>query len=489
MTAALMLQGTGSDVGKSLLTAGLCRVCAARGLKVAPFKPQNMSNNAAVVSDGAGGEGEIGRAQWLQAFAARREPTVHVNPVLLKPQSDKTSQVVVHGKLLDTASARAYQAHKRTLMPAVLESFGRVSADADLVIIEGAGSPAEINLRAHDIANMGFARAGGVPVVLIGDIDLGGVIASLVGTQAVLDPADAELVAGFIINRFRGDPALFEGGLATITEKTGWPSFGVVPWLAEAVRLPAEDAVVLERKTAGGDGRRLVVAAPMLSRIANFDDLDPLKAEPDVEVVFVPPGEPIPRSDLIVLLGTKSTLADLAFLREQGWDIDILAHVRRGGRVLGLCGGFQMLGRRVRDTEGREGPAGEADGLGLLDMETVIEAEKEVRTASGKSAEGDAPVQGYEIHMGQSRGPALDRPMLVLQGRPQGAISADRRAMGCYLHGLFTGDAYRAAFLGELGARAQEQSYLGLVDGALDRIASQLEDCLRVDDLLAVAGL
>ena len=489
MTAALMLQGTGSDVGKSLLTAGLCRVCAERGLAVAPFKPQNMSNNAAVVSDGAGGEGEIGRAQWLQAFAARREPTVHMNPVLLKPQSDKTSQVIVQGALLDAASARDYQARKKSLLPFVLESFEWVCEGVDLVIIEGAGSPAEVNLRAHDIANMGFARACGIPVVLIGDIDRGGVIAGLVGTKAVLDPADAALVAGFIVNRFRGDLTLFDGGLATITEKTGWRSFGVVPWLVEAARLPAEDAVVLERKTAGADKRKLVVAAPMLPRIANFDDLDPLKSEPELEVVFVPPGEAIPRSDLIVLLGTKSTLADLAFLREQGWDIDILAHVRRGGRVLGLCGGFQMLGRRVRDSQGLEGPAGESDGLGLLDIETVIEPAKQVRTVTGVAAHGNTAVQGYEIHMGQSHGPGLDQPMLLLEGQPHGAISADGRVMGCYLHGLFTSDAYRAAFLSELGVRAREGSYWGLVDAALDRIASQLEDCLDVDGLLAAAGL
>lgn len=489
MTAALMLQGTGSDVGKSFLTAGLCRALVRRGLRVAPFKPQNMSNNAAVVSDEAGGEGEIGRAQWLQAVAARLTPSVHMNPVLLKPQSDKTSQIVVQGKLFDAANARAYQARKETLMPFVLESFERVSKSVDIVLIEGAGSPAEVNLRAHDIANMGFARAAGIPVVLVADIDRGGVIASLVGTKAVLEPDDAKLIKGFIINRFRGDISLFDDGLDVIAQQTGWTSLGVVPWLAEAARLPAEDAVVLERETEESKSHRTVISVPMLSRIANFDDLDPLKMEPGVKVNFIPPGQAIPRSDLVVLLGTKSTLGDLAFLREQGWDIDILAHVRQGGRVLGLCGGFQMLGTRISDPDGLESQSGSAQGLGLLDVETTIAPEKQLRTVSGICAKSETSVSGYEIHMGQTHGAGLSRPVFRLAGEDHGAVSDDGRIMGCYLHGLFTSDSFRAAFLKDLGVASQFGDYQASLDEALDAVAAKLEDCLDIDALLDVSGL
>ena len=488
MPKALMLQGTGSDVGKSFLTAGLCRALTRRGLQVAPFKPQNMSNNAAVVS-AACGEGEIGRAQWLQALAARRTPNVDMNPVLLKPQSDRASQIIVQGRVFETTSARAYQDRKETLLPFVLESFERLSRQADLILVEGAGSPAEVNLRAGDIANMGFARATGTPVILVGDIDRGGVIAALVGTRAVLDPKDADLIKGFIINRFRGDISLFDDALALITNKTGWRSFGVVPWLEQARELPAEDAVVLEREREVSRTRELVISAPVLSRVANFDDLDPLQAEPAVEVRFVPPGRPIPRSDLIVLLGTKSTLAELAFLRTQGWDIDIKAHVRQGGRVLGLCGGLQMLGSRVRDPQGLEGPAGAAEALGLLEIETVIAPQKQVRTVTGYWAKNRTPVAGYEIHMGQTEGPDLSRPMLRLAHEDHGAVSANGRIMGCYLHGLFSSDAFRAAFLEDLGIPSQERDYWKGVDESLDIVASRLEGCVDIDGLLAVAGL
>ncbi|MBK5910712.1 cobyric acid synthase CobQ [Rhodothalassium salexigens] len=503
-TPSLMIQGTGSDVGKSFLVAGLARALANRGLKVAPFKPQNMSNNAAVVAtgedgDGQAGEGEIGRAQWVQALAARVAPTVHMNPVLLKPQSDRTAQVIVQGRRHDTLDALPYQQRKGALLGHVLDSFERLKASADIVLVEGAGSPAEVNLRAGDIANMGFARAAGVPVILAGDIDRGGVIAALVGTHAVVDPADAAMIRGFLINRFRGDVSLFDDGLTFIERRTGWPGFGVLPHLDAARRLPAEDAVVLERPQAGGAGRRLTVAAPMLSRIANFDDLDPLKADPGVDVVFVPPGEAIPPADLIVLLGTKATVADLDFLRAQGWDVDIAAHVRQGGRVLGICGGFQMLGRRVADAEGQEGAAGERPGLGLLDIDTEMAADKTVRTVRGhwtppagapdRPADAPLAVDGYEIHMGQTRGPGLDRPLLTLDGRAHGAVSADGRVMGCYLHGLFTADGFRQRFLETLGlpAGAAAGSYTQALDAALDSIAEAFERHLDVDGLLAVA--
>ena len=481
---AVMLQGTGSDVGKSLLVAGLCRALVRRGLAVRPFKPQNMSNNAAVTADG----GEIGRAQALQALACGVAPTVHMNPVLLKPQSEVGSQVVVRGQVVGTARAGDYQSRKGQLLPTVLDSFARLTAEADLVVVEGAGSPAEVNLRAGDIANMGFATAAEVPVVLIGDIDRGGVIASLVGTHALLPPDERARVKGFLINKFRGDARLFDGGLSIIAERTGWRSFGVVPWLGEAALLPAEDAVALDTWKAKAGGR-LKVAVPMLSRIANFDDFDPLAQEPDVALTMVPRGRPLPGdADLIILPGTKATIADLAVLRAQGWDVDLLAHWRRGGRVLGICGGYQMLGRRIADPEGIEGPPGEAAGLGLLDVETVLKGPKVLEEARGIEHGTGAAVAGYEMHMGRTDGPDRARPMLTLaDGQTDGAVSPDGRAFGCYLHGLFTADGFRAAFLAGLGAAPSGASYRDGVETALDTIADRLETHLDVDGLLAVA--
>lgn len=471
-----MLQGTGSDVGKSVLVAGLCRLFANRGLQVRPFKPQNMSNNAAVTADG----GEIGRAQALQALACRVAACVHMNPVLLKPQSDTGAQIVVQGRVQGTWRAGDYAARKPDLLARVLESFARLRADADLVIVEGAGSPAETNLRAGDIANMGFARAANVPVLLVGDIDRGGVIASLVGTHAVLDPLDRAQVRGFLINKFRGDIGLFDAGLDAITRHTGWPGFGVVPWLADAARLPAEDAVVLERTAKPSDGA-VTVVCPMLPRIANFDDLDPLRQQPGVRLVFAPPGRPLPPADWIVLPGTKATLADLAFMRAQGWDIDILAHARRGGFVLGLCGGYQMLGRRIADPDGIEGPPGEAAGLGLLDVETVLAPHKMLRRTSGMI--GNAPFQGYEIHCGRTTGPDCTAPLLQLAGGgTDGAVR--ERVMGCYVHGLFDSAAVRSDWLRLPGAQQDQQE---VVDAALDAIAGALETHLDISRLEQIA--
>jgi adenosylcobyric acid synthase len=483
--AALMLQGCGSDVGKSVLTAGLCRLFANAGLTVRPFKPQNMSNNAAVTADG----GEIGRAQALQAAACRTPPTVDMNPVLLKPQSDVGAQVVVRGRMAGDLGAAAYQGRKGELLPLVLESYRRLAAECDLVLVEGAGSPAEINLRAGDIANMGFARAAQVPVVLVGDIDRGHVIAALAGARAVLDPQDRAAIRGFVVNKFRGDPALFEDGRRAIARLTGWRDLGLVPWLPAAARLPAEDAVALDRP-AEAAGRRLKVAVPMLSRIANFDDFDPLRAEPEVALSFVPPGRPLPGdADLVVLPGTKATLADLAFLRAQGWDVDLAAHVRRGGRVLGVCGGFQMLGRRVRDPLGIEGPAGEAAGLGLLDCETVLTGEKLLRPVAGRDA-GGAAFTGYEMHVGVTTGPALARPFLTLDGEgPHGAVSADGRILGGYVHGLFSAGAFRRAFLARLGARSDGLDHDARVDAALDEIAAALAAVLDLAAIRRIAGL
>jgi adenosylcobyric acid synthase len=488
MARAIMLQGTGSDVGKTVLVAGLCRAARKRGLGVRPFKPQNMSNNAAVAElDGLARGGEIGRGQWLQALACGVAPTVHMNPILLKPQTDIGSQVIVQGRMAGEARARDYQALKPKLMEAVLDSWGRVGEGADLVIVEGAGSPAETNLRANDIANMGFATRAGVPVVLVGDIDRGGVIASVVGTHRVLSDADRAMVAGYVINKFRGDASLFDAGIAAIGDFTGWRSFGVVPWLKAAGRLPAEDSVVLER-LASGEARGLKVAVPMLSRIANFDDLDPLKAEPSVEVVFVPPGKKLPQdAGLVVVPGSKSTIGDLLHLRQNGWDGDLERHVRRGGHVVGICGGFQMLGKIVRDPDGIDGGVAEAEGLGLLDVETVMAPEKTVRKVTARSAVFDLPLEGYEIHLGHTTGPDCARPSAIIDNVPDGAVSPDGKVLGTYLHGFFGADAFRARFLESLGVRSAMADYRGQVETALDEIAAELERHLDCDAIFALA--
>lgn len=477
---AIMIQGAGSNVGKSLIVAGLIRAMRRRGLSVAPFKPQNMSNNAAVTVDG----GEIGRAQALQALAARLEPHTDMNPVLLKPETETGAQVVVQGRRIATVKARDYAALKPSLMAPVLESFGRLRAAHDLVVVEGAGSPAEVNLRAGDIANMGFARAADVPVILAGDIDRGGVIAQIIGTQAVLDPEDAAMIAGFLINKFRGDPRLFDDGYRLIEARTGWPGLGVLPWFPDAGRLPAEDALDL----GGGSGQgALHVACLGLSRIANFDDLDPLKLEPAVRLTMVRAGQPVPGdAALVIIPGSKSTRGDLAFLRAQGWDIDLMAHVRRGGHVLGICGGYQMLGQAVRDPEGLEGPAGETPGLGLLDIITEMVPDKRLTRVSAIHAASGAPMQGYEIHIGRSDGPDRARPFAHVDGAPEGAVSADGRIMGSYLHGMFADDGFRAAFLAQFGARGAVR-YGAVVEQTLDRLADHIEAHLDVARVIALA--
>ncbi|MER9225181.1 cobyric acid synthase [Mesorhizobium sp. M0323] len=488
MAKAIMLQGTGSDVGKTVLVAGLCRAAKKRGLKVRPFKPQNMSNNAAVADiPGDSGGGEIGRAQWLQAIACGAAPTVHMNPVLLKPQTDVGAQVVVQGKVFGEARARDYQALKGRLMDAVLDSWAKVGEGADLVIVEGAGSPAEINLRSRDIANMGFATRAGVPVILVGDIDRGGVIASVAGTHLILPEEDRRMIVGYLINKFRGDVSLFEDGIEAIEKFTGWRCFGVVPWLKAAARLPSEDSVVLER-LASGEKRALKIAVPVLSRIANFDDLDPLKAEPQVEVVFVPPGERLPEdAGLVVIPGSKSTIGDLLKFRENGWDRDLAAHRKRGGHIVGICGGFQMLGHIVRDPDGIEGSVTETQGLGLLDVETVMEPEKTVRNVSARSVQFDLPLEGYEIHLGRTTGPDTLRPSAVINGIDDGAISADGKVLGTYMHGLFSADAFRAKFLESLGVKGGGIDYRAEVERALDEIAAELETHLDCDTIFGLA--
>jgi adenosylcobyric acid synthase len=457
------------------------RAAARRGLRVLPFKPQNMSNNAAVTVDG----GEIGRAQALQALAAGAEPHTDMNPVLLKPETDVGAQVIVQGKRVATLRARDYAALKPSLMPAVIESFERLEARSDLVLVEGAGSPAEVNLRNNDIANMGFARRAGVPVILVGDIERGGVIAQMVGIKTVIDPDDAAVIAGFIINKFRGDPSLFDDGYRTIADRTGWRGFGVLPFFDRARELPAEDALGLGEARKPG---RTKIAFLALSRIANFDDLDPLKLEPDVDLVMVRPGEAIPGdAALVILPGSKSTRGDLDFLRKQGWDIDLAAHVRRGSQVLGLCGGYQMLGKTVADPDGIEGPAGETPGLGLLDVATVMTPEKSLTRVSAVHAETKQAIEAYEIHIGRTGGNDRARPFARVGGAAEGAISADGRVHGSYLHGLFTSDEFRRAFLARLGVSASDESYSAKVESALDALAEHIEKHLDVDGILALA--
>jgi adenosylcobyric acid synthase len=481
---ALMFQGTGSDVGKSLIVTGLARALTSRGLRVRPFKPQNMSNNAAVTVEG----GEIGRAQALQARAACTPPSVHMNPVLLKPQSEIGAQIVVQGRVFGSAKAAAYQHMKADLLPLILDSFARLRREADIVLVEGAGSASEVNLRENDIANMGFARAADVPVVLIGDIDRGGVIASLVGTKAVIGPEDAALICGFIVNKFRGDPALFTTGMERIAQMTGWQALGLLPFFPDARLLPAEDALALEQSPPTKPHARVRIAVPILPHVANFDDLDPLDAEPAVEVVRVRPGSSIPGdADLIVLPGSKATIADLAALRDAGFDIDIAAHRRRGGLVLGLCGGYQMLGRTIADPDGIEGPPGKVDSLAMLDVTTTLSADKRLEPARGTTNDG-APFAGYEMHMGVTEGPDCTRPLARLaDGTAEGAISPDGRVMGTYIHGLFADDQQRTAWLARLGAGPARIAYDDLVEQTLDALAAHLASHIDLDRLLKLS--
>lgn len=476
-----MIQGTGSNVGKSMLVAGLCRAAVRRGLTVAPFKPQNMSNNAAVTAEG----GEIGRAQALQAMACGLAPHTDMNPVLLKPETDVGSQVVVQGKRIATIKAREYAKLKPQLMTSVLDSFNRLKSQYDLVLVEGAGSPAEVNLRAGDIANMGFARAAGVPVILVGDIDRGGVIAQIVGTQVVIDPADAKTISGFIINRFRGDPTLFDEGYKLIQDRTGWRGFGVVPWFGAAWKLPAEDALDISTpKRAKG----LHVVCLKLSRISNFDDLDPLAQEPGVRLTMLQAGQPLPAdTDVVILPGSKSTRGDLEFMRAQKWHEDVRAHYRRGGHVLGICGGYQMLGHWVSDLDGIEGHAGTAPGLGLLDIKTVMTDDKRLTETRAIHVPSNQEIVGYEMHKGRSDGPDRARPFARIDGQNEGAISADGRVAGSYLHGMFRSDEFRRAWLAGFDVTAAQTTYTDTVTTTLDDLADWLETHLDVEKVLASA--
>lgn len=488
-----MVQGVGSDVGKSLLVAGLCRVFSRKGYRVLPFKPQNMSNNAAVadLDDEATGGGEIGRAQALQARACGVRPSVHMNPVLLKPQTDMGSQIILQGQVFGQAKARDYYDLKPQLMPKVLESFERLKQRADLVLIEGAGSPAEINLRAGDIANMGFAEAADVPVALVADIDRGGVIATLHGTVDLLEPSERARLTGYFVNKFRGDKTLFDSAVDILTQKTGLENFGVIPWFSGASKLPAEDAVALDKQNNGNESvvSSIRIAVPRLGRIANFDDLDPLRSEPDVVVEMIQPGDPLPGdADLVLLPGSKTTIPDLKALREQGWDIDLAAHVRRGGHVLGLCAGYQMLGRVLSDPDGIEGPPGETAGLGLLSVDTVIGAAKALREREAQELTTGETVTGYEMHMGRTNGFGTESPMIRFSdtGDTDGAVSADGRVMGSYMHGIFSDDRFRRAYLARFRAdRESGPAYELQVEETLDSLADHLEAHADTEAILA----
>jgi adenosylcobyric acid synthase len=482
-TRAIMLMGTGSDVGKSLIVAGLARAFTRRGLRVRPFKPQNMSNNAAVTIDG----GEIGRAQALQARAACTGPSIHMNPILLKPETATGAQVIVQGRRHATMTARAYFRNRTQFMPAILESFRTVAAGADLVIVEGAGSPGEINLRHGDLANMGFAAAANVPALLVGDIHRGGVIASITGTFEILPPTDRARLKGFLINKFHGDPELFSEGKSFLEMRTGTPCLGIVPFFAAAANLPAEDAVALEQSLANHSGSTKI-SVLRLPRIANFDDIDPLRLEPGVTVTMIQPGEPIPGDTrLVIIPGSKSTIPDLAALRREGWDIDIKAHVRRGGMVLGLCGGYQMLGRMIHDPLGLEGPPASVEGLGLLDVETTLSPDKTLARVSGSHVATSTAIEGYEIHLGETDGPGRSRPFAMIGGKPDGTIDASGRIMGTYLHGCFAGDGFRRAFLQMLGATVSDLNFDDLIERTLDDLAAHLETHLDLDRILSLA--
>lgn len=481
--ATLMIQGTTSDAGKSALVTGLGRWLHRRGVRVAPFKPQNMALNSAVTADG----GEIGRAQAVQARACGIEPHTDFNPILLKPTTDVGAQVIVHGRAVTNLDAAGYHAYKATARAAVLDSYRRLGARYDAIVVEGAGSPAEINLRDGDIANMGFAEAVDCPVILVADIDRGGVFAHLVGTLALLSASEQARVKGFVINRFRGDIALLEPGLDWLTAHTGKPVLGVLPYL-HGLDLPAEDA--LPPHAAPKAGARLTVIVPALPRISNHTDLDPLRAHPAVDLRFVGPGQALPAADLVILPGSKAVAADLAFLREQGWESALRRHLRYGGKLIGICGGMQMLGRMIHDPHGIEGAPGSCPGLGLLDLETTLQADKRLRQTQGRLTLAEAPARGYEIHAGVSSGPALARPALHLDHGPDGALSEDGQILATYLHGLFDAPAAQAALLAWAGlGAATAVDADAQAEAAIDRLADAVDNHLDTDALLTLLNL
>ena len=482
--STLMVQGTTSDAGKSTLVTALCRWVTRQGVGVVPFKPQNMALNSAVTPEG----GEIGRAQAVQAQAAGLAPHTDMNPVLLKPNSDTGSQVIIHGRAVTSMNAVAYHDYKAIAMQAVLASHQRLSAAYPVVMVEGAGSPAEINLRAGDIANMGFAEAVDCPVILIADINRGGVFAHLVGTLELLSESEQARVKGFVINRFRGDIALLQPGLDWLEQRTGKPVIGVLPYVMD-LHLEAEDGI--DQRQIEKHAHVLKVVVPVLPRISNHTDFDPLRLHPQVDLQFVGPGQPIPPADLIILPGSKSVCSDLAYLRANGWDTAISRHLRYGGKVLGICGGLQMLGEHVHDPLGLEGPSGSSAGLGLLAFSTRLEAEKQLRNVRGRLTLENAEVSGYEIHAGVTTGPALELPAVQLEdGRCDGALSADGQILGTYLHGMFESPPACSALLRWAGLHTvQTVDYHALRERDIERLADLVENHLDTTFLRELCGL
>jgi len=481
MTAStIMIQGCTSDAGKSTLVAGLCRLLYRRGIRVAPLKPQNMALNSAVTVDG----GEIGRSQAVQAQACGLDAHSDMNPVLLKPNSDIGAQVIIHGKALSVMDAAGFHDYKRFALDAVLASHRRLAEQYEVIVVEGAGSPAEINLRAGDIANMGFAEAVDCPVILAADIDRGGVFAQLVGTLELLSASERERIRGFIINRFRGDPALLRDGLDWLERRTGKPVLGVVDYL-HGLHLEAEDAIDREADIVERGAATLKIVVPVLPRISNHTDFEVLRLQPEVDFEFVGPGEPLPAADLVILPGSKSVRSDLRFLEQQGWGEAIRRHCRYGGKLLGICGGLQMLGRMVHDPDGIESEPGSSPGLGLLDLETRLQPEKQLRRVSGRLLLDDAGFEGYEIHAGDTTGPALEHPFARIGERLDGALSADGQIAATYVHGLFDATASRAALLRWAGlGTSREFDYRELRERSLDRLADELQRALDVERIL-----
>lgn len=482
-SGTLMVQGTSSDAGKSLLVTGLCRWLARRGVRVAPFKPQNMALNSAVTVDG----GEIGRSQAVQAQACTIPPRTDMNPVLLKPNTDTGAQVIVQGRAVGNMNALDYHRHKGIAHDAVLRSYESLVSDFDVVLVEGAGSPAEINLRRGDIANMGFAEHADCPVILVADIDRGGVFAQIVGTLALLRATERRRIGGFVINRFRGDPGLLEPGLRWLERRSGKPVLGVLPFLP-GLHLEAEDALPRQPSPADPELRHVLrVIVPACPRISNHTDFDPLRLHPQVDFRFVGPGQTIPPADLIILPGSKSVRADLAWLREHGWEREIHRHLRYRGKVVGICGGYQMLGREIRDPRGLEGVAGTSAGFGLLDLWTELLPDKRLRNVAGRLTLGNTPVRGYEIHTGRTCGPALARPVVQLDTGPDGAASEDGLILGTYLHGLFESSSALATLLEWAGLHAaRKPDYRARTEASIDRLADAVSAHLDTGALMAL---
>jgi len=488
-TQTLMIQGTTSDAGKSMLVTALCRWLARQGVRVAPFKPQNMALNSVVTEKG----GEMGRAQAVQALACGLKPHTDMNPVLLKPNTDVGAQVIIHGHAVGNMDAIDYHDYKTIALKAVLESHARLTANYERIIVEGAGSPAEINLRANDIANMGFAEAVDCPVILIADIDRGGVFAHLVGTLALLSDSEQARIKGFVINRFRGDMALLQSGLDWLEEHTNMPVLGVLPYL-HGLHLEAEDAVPhTSTTTSSTDTQCINIIVPILPRISNHTDFDPLRLHPQVNLQFIRLGDAIPPADLIILPGSKSVRTDLGLIREHGWETAIKKHLRYGGKVIGICGGFQMLGKLIHDPDGLESKAGSSNAMALFDMSTTLAPDKQLRNVRGTLALDDLVdvfITGYEIHAGITTYHSTYKPVVCLSHGSDGAMSADGMILGTYLHGFFESPTACTALLSWAGLNdAQPFDYHALHETAINRLADTIEQHMDTTQLCKLLNL